>query len=118
MQAIWTLISSRILTFRRSSSAHSCNAMPTTYLPCQEPPKLPIPPDVRLHRNGQIVSRIGQAGGERGDDGREDEEAGDGRIGEAGGYHGGGGCERVRITLRMKRVWCVKRFCRGGVVVR
>lgn len=61
------------------------------YLPCQEPPKLSIAPDVRDHLDVEIISSVCQAGNEGAKYGPEDEESRNGCIRKPGRYHCVGG---------------------------
>lgn len=77
----------------------------TTYLPCHEPPKLSILPNVRDDLDVQVVPRIGDGCEQRADNGGEDKELADGRVGEARGYHRDWWEKRMRITQKSAGLW-------------
>lgn len=68
-----------------SISPVPCDNGVDSYLPCCQPPNLPIPPEVGHDVDVEQILDVCDADGDGGGYDAEDEELGCGRIGEAGG---------------------------------
>ena len=81
--------------------------------PRHDPPRLPVPPEMRHHRDGQVEAGVRQRGEEGSQHGAEDEGAGDGRVGEARGDH----CRCACVVVEDDMVRCSRNVA-GRVIAR